>query len=385
MKTTQLSAEEFAKRVPAVSGDERSALIAEALRADDILSWRVDNKSDPDDKDIPILRWAVAQYEEDFAIALLARGANLDVCPDGSAFVKYVLDRGLYSAAREALRRGPVLSAEDCSKALFAACITVGRKVDYVLGECAARLLQGPEANTGILPFTRNITIAQALLNAGASPDEARASGDTCLHLAAECGFKEIAELLLAHGASTKVTNNAKKTPADVALKNGHVALACRIDPSPAPRLRKDLEGKRLGKRAVPDDLWALWRDALEGETDLLHDLNELTLLGPTEKVDVDALGVPKKLRARFLWWGIFGDGGAIAYYLPEASSALEGSVVEVDSEGQLHSRGRNASDFIAVKLGISAAAEKWFKRHGLAIPEDSERACASQPLPNWA
>ncbi len=384
MTTSPIRAEEFAKRVPMFSGAERTALITEALRAEDVVSWRLDYL---DRKDLPILQWAIATYEDDFAVALIERGADLELRPEGYAFVRYALSRGRFSVALEILRRGPKLNAKDCSSALFAACIDVGRKPDAVLAECVALLLAGAKTNAGILPYTRNVTVARALLEAGADPNEVMETSQryTCLHLAAECGFNEIAELLLAHGASTKVTNSAKKTPAEVALKAGHVALACRFDPSLAPRLRKELEGKRLGKRAVPEDLWALWRDALEGESELLYDLDELTLLSPTEKPDAEALGVPKKLRSRLLWWGTFADGGAVAYYLPEAASPLEGSVVVVDSEGQLHARGRNVSDFIVLTLESKQAAKEWFSRHSLAMPEDSEQACSHQPLPKWS
>jgi CubicO group peptidase (beta-lactamase class C family) len=72
------------------------------------------------------------------------------------------------------------------------------------------------------------------LLAHGAAVDAANKTGFTALHHAAEAGSQEVADVLLAAGANRTLVNRNGERPAEVARRNGHTALAARIDTASA-------------------------------------------------------------------------------------------------------------------------------------------------------
>jgi len=78
-----------------------------------------------------------------------------------------------------------------------------------------------------------NPELVELLLDRGAAPDPADASGLTPLHSAAAHGNREMARRLLAAGAALRRQTKEGKTPADLAAQYGHPELARELS-SPA-------------------------------------------------------------------------------------------------------------------------------------------------------
>ena len=75
----------------------------------------------------------------------------------------------------------------------------------------------------------RHLTIARALIDAGADVNAAQEGGFTPLHGAAQNGDRPMAELLLAHGARPDATSADGRTPRAFALEEGHAELAAML------------------------------------------------------------------------------------------------------------------------------------------------------------
>ena len=54
--------------------------------------------------------------------------------------------------------------------------------------------------------------------------------GDTVLHIATECGFDEIASMLIAQGTPLHVVNSDGRTARDLAEDNGYIDIVAMID-----------------------------------------------------------------------------------------------------------------------------------------------------------
>jgi ankyrin repeat protein len=67
------------------------------------------------------------------------------------------------------------------------------------------------------------------LLEAGAEPNARQAGGYTALHAAGKIGDADMVTSLLEHGADRTLLTDDGKTPADLALAEGHDALAQRL------------------------------------------------------------------------------------------------------------------------------------------------------------
>jgi ankyrin repeat protein len=70
------------------------------------------------------------------------------------------------------------------------------------------------------------LDILRAVLEAGADPNVPQQQGFVPLHEAATNGSREMAELLVKHGANPRLANDAGKTSIDLATDNGHSELA---------------------------------------------------------------------------------------------------------------------------------------------------------------
>lgn len=72
---------------------------------------------------------------------------------------------------------------------------------------------------------SKNVRIAQLLINAGADVNAKQQEGITPLHSAAHNGDLEMAQLLLSNGSKKYQTTEKGKTPYDYAAEIGHVEL----------------------------------------------------------------------------------------------------------------------------------------------------------------
>ncbi|RCN35063.1 ankyrin repeat protein [Ancylostoma caninum] len=70
---------------------------------------------------------------------------------------------------------------------------------------------------------------AMMLLKSGGQPDVAQEDGETCLHLAARNGNKEIMRLLLNENANLQLMSKAGETPLHVAAKSCNYEAAQMI------------------------------------------------------------------------------------------------------------------------------------------------------------
>ena len=104
-----------------------------------------------------------------------------------------------------------------------------GAKVDAVS--------KNPQANQPLhaaLALSRNSESIQLLLAAGADPNAPQAGGFTPIFSAATANRRDLAELLLAHGAHAHLRSDQNKTPADFARERGHIELAHWLEAQPA-------------------------------------------------------------------------------------------------------------------------------------------------------
>ena len=73
---------------------------------------------------------------------------------------------------------------------------------------------------------SRNIEIVRVVLEAGADPNAAQQHGFRPIHEAGNNGNRELAELLMQHGAAPALKNDQGKTAVDLAREKGHTAFA---------------------------------------------------------------------------------------------------------------------------------------------------------------
>jgi uncharacterized protein len=98
---------------------------------------------------------------------------------------------------------------------------------------------KNPQANQPLhaaLALSRNPETIQLLLNAGADPDALQTGGFSPIFSAATANRRDLAELLIAHGAHAHLRSDQNKTPAEFARERGHLDLAHWLESQPAPR-----------------------------------------------------------------------------------------------------------------------------------------------------
>jgi hypothetical protein len=84
------------------------------------------------------------------------------------------------------------------------------------------------------LALGRNVESVRLLLAHGADPNATQAGGFTALFSAATANRKDLAELLMAHGAHAHHRSDFDKTAADFARERGHADLAAWLESQPA-------------------------------------------------------------------------------------------------------------------------------------------------------
>jgi ankyrin repeat protein len=80
------------------------------------------------------------------------------------------------------------------------------------------------------LALSRNPESITLLLNAGADPNARQAGGFTAIFSAAAANRRDLAELLIAHGADPKAANDFSQTPAGFARERKHEDLATWLE-----------------------------------------------------------------------------------------------------------------------------------------------------------
>ena len=103
-----------------------------------------------------------------------------------------------------------------------------GAKVDAV-----SKNAQRNQPLHAALALGRNPSTIELLLSQGADANATQAGGFTPIFSAATANRRDLAELLMAHGANPQQPNDQGKTPADFARERGHEQLAIWLEVQP--------------------------------------------------------------------------------------------------------------------------------------------------------
>jgi uncharacterized protein len=111
------------------------------------------------------------------------------------------------------------------------ALLTQGARVDAVS--------TNPQRNQplhAVLALSRNSETIELLLRCGADPNAVQVGGFTPIFSAASANRRDLAELLVKHGANPHPKSDQEKTPADYARERGHQELAAWLESLPVQR-----------------------------------------------------------------------------------------------------------------------------------------------------
>jgi ankyrin repeat protein len=210
-----------------------TAEVADAVEADPSLAEFRDSQG------VSALIWSVYTSQtmvRDFLLTKLAqRGIPLDIfeaAASGNEIRLQAILSGDAQAAQAFSGDGWTalhLAAAFGSPASVAALIFRGARVDAVS--------ENPQRNQPLhaaLALGRNLSTIELLLTNGADANATQAGGFTAIFSAATANRKDLAELLVDHGANPRQASDAGKTPADFARERGHEELAVWLESSPA-------------------------------------------------------------------------------------------------------------------------------------------------------
>jgi len=207
--------------------------VADAVQADPALA------SSRDPQGVSMLIWAVyfnQSLVRDFLISRLAAdGIALDIfeaAATGSEAELWALLEAEPDLAESFSGDGwtPLhLAAAFGSPQAVATLLAVGASVDEV--SC------NPQQNQPLhaaLALGKNVDTVRLLLEHGAQANATQAGGFTPIFSAAIANRRDLAEMLLAHGANPHVKSDLGKTAADFARERGHAELAAWLASQPA-------------------------------------------------------------------------------------------------------------------------------------------------------
>jgi len=86
-----------------------------------------------------------------------------------------------------------------------------------------------------VLALGRNPETLRLLLDAGADPNARQTAGFTAIFSAAAANRRDLAELLIAHGADSSLTNDFGQTAAGFARERNHTEIANWLESLPSP------------------------------------------------------------------------------------------------------------------------------------------------------
>ncbi|KAK6031322.1 ankyrin repeat protein, partial [Ostertagia ostertagi] len=147
--------------------------------------------------------------------------------------------------------------------------------VETLLGSGADIHVRGGELGQTALHIAASLSgpesreCAMMLLKSGGQPDVAQEDGETCLHLAARNGNKDIMKLLLNENANLHLMSNTGETPLHVAAKSCNYEAAQLIVTHMAQTLSPEEIRKYINKRT--NDGFTAVHYAAEITTDQLH------------------------------------------------------------------------------------------------------------------
>jgi len=205
--------------------------VADAVTADpSLILWR-------DAQGISPLMWSVYAGQtlvRDYLLVELERtGAALDIFEAAAT--------GNVAALESLLAAQPGLasawSTDGWTPLHLAAAFGSPEAVKLLLerGAPVDAVSRNPQTNQPLhaaLALGRNLETIRLLLAAGADPNACQTAGYTALFSAAAANRRDLAEILVAHGANPALQNDFGQTAASFARERGHAELADWLDRS---------------------------------------------------------------------------------------------------------------------------------------------------------
>jgi len=209
-----------------------TAEVADAVHADPALATTRDPQG------VSMLLWSVycgQPLVRDFLLArLAAEGIALDIF-EAAATGNEAQLAALLEAQPELAQSfsgdgwTPLhLAAAFGTPAAVSALLAAGAPVDAV-----SRNPQHNQPLHAALALGKNADTVRLLLQQGAAANAAQAGGFTPIFSAAIANRRDLAEILLAHGADPHRISDQGKTAADFARERGHAELAVWLEPLP--------------------------------------------------------------------------------------------------------------------------------------------------------
>jgi ankyrin repeat protein len=206
--------------------------VKEALDGDPLLAQYRDPQG------VSALMWAVYTGQTAIRDLLVKKRAELGIVPDlfeaaatgNEAELQAILSKD--AAAAEAYSSDGWtalhLAAAFGTPLSAGALVFRGAKVDAV-----SKNAQRNQPLHAALALGRNPSTIELLLSQGADANATQAGGFTPIFSAATANRRDLAELLMAHGANPQQPNDQGKTPADFARERGHEQLAIWLEVQP--------------------------------------------------------------------------------------------------------------------------------------------------------
>jgi hypothetical protein len=210
-----------------------TAEVADAVQTDPALAYARDPQG------VSMLLWAVycgQTLVRDFLLArLAATGIALDVF-EASAVGDEVQLKALLEADPELAQ---YFSGDGWTALHLAAAFGTPAAVSVLLaaGAPVDAVSRNPQQNQPLhaaLALGKNAETIRLLLAHGAPVNEAQAGGFTPIFSAAIANRRDLAEMLLAHGADPHRKTDQGKTAADFARERGHAEIAAWLESLPA-------------------------------------------------------------------------------------------------------------------------------------------------------